>query len=151
MEDAKDGLDYARSVSAVSFLRSLSSLFFHSSKDFLSFYSETSVQASFLSSPVLFAQPRIFLGEMKTSLIGIDLDTGAVVGDFGNPPGATVSVGTPLASCGPLPHARGRDLRESDMLELLDEMEADHESASFGKDGCGNLLYLRRTGSFPQS
>jgi hypothetical protein len=154
VEDAKDGLNYARSVSAVNFLRSLGGLFSHSSKDLLHLYSETSVQASFLSSPVQFAQDpnprRIFLGEMKTSLIGIDLDTGAVIGDFGNPPGGPVSVGTPLASCGPVPHARGRDLREGDMLELLDEMEADHESVSFRKDGCGSLLYLTRTGAYSQ-
>jgi len=116
-----------------------------------------SVHASFQAYPVQFAQDpnpsRIFIGKMESSLFGIELDTGNIVGEFGRVQSVVPS------SCGLRGQGLGREKRrrksgdaEIDAAELearLDEMEADHsKNANFCPR---NLLYITRTGESSES
>ena len=125
----------------------------------------SSVHASFQASPVQFAHDpnpaRIFIGKMESSLFGIELDTGNIVGEFGSTPSSGVQSAESVvpSSCGVRGQGLGRGRRrkksgdaEMDAAELeamLDEMEAGHSKHA---ESCPqNLLYITRTGESLES
>jgi len=93
---------------------------------------------------------------MESSLFGIELDTGNIVGEFGSTPSSAVQSAENVvpSSCGVRGQGLGRGRRrrksgdaEMDAAELeamLDEMEAGHSKHA---ESCPqNLLYITRTG-----
>ena len=102
---------------------------------------------------------------MESSLFGIELDTGTIVGEFGAQPTARQTAESVVpSSCGAARRGLGRGRRrrksgsssssdedaELDAAELeamLDEMESGHSSQP---ESCPqNLLYITRTGTSP--